>query len=310
MENTLFNEASDAYDKEDYEVAFAIFLKLAESGNLSSMANIAVMYNTGRGVDLDVEKSIKWDEKAIQAGNTASMSNLGITYRMCGDIRKAKFWFEKAIAAGDDETALELAKMYLVSDLEKERVKHYLEMVLTAKHCTEAGRDEARDLLDQLSKSSIAKNQRRFNKASATYDKGDYVAAFDIFLDLAESGDVGSMSQIAIMYGAAQGVDLDFDKSIEWDEKAIQAGSITSMTNLGITHRMRGNVKKAKFWLEKALAAGDSEAALELAKMYLISDLETERAKQYLEMVLAGESCTDAGRDEARELLRQLSGHS
>jgi len=112
------------------------------------------------------------------------------------------------------------------------------------------------------------------------------------------------------MYGAAQGVDLDFDKSIEWDEKAIQAGSITSMTNLGITHRMRGNVKKARFWLEKALAAGDSEAALELAKMYLISDLETERAKQYLELALAGEICTDAGRDEARELLRQLSGHS
>jgi TPR repeat protein len=40
------------------------------------------------------------------------MVNLGITYRLKGDIRKSKAWFEKAIETGDGSAALELAKLY------------------------------------------------------------------------------------------------------------------------------------------------------------------------------------------------------
>lgn len=145
-----------------------------------------------------------------------------------------------------------------------------------------------------------------FDEGSAAYDDGDYDRAFALFLKQAQEGDVDAMSRIAIMYGAGEGTAVDFEKSIAWDEKAIQAGSIISLSNLGITYRMRGDARKAKFWFEKALAAGDNEAALELAKMYLVSELETERVKQYLQLVLTGDNCSEAGREEARELLRDL----
>jgi TPR repeat protein len=145
-----------------------------------------------------------------------------------------------------------------------------------------------------------------FDEASAAYDNGNYEIAFALFLKLAQSGDVDAMTRIASMYGAGEGTSLDFEKSIEWDERAVKSGSITSLSNLGITYRMRGDARQAKLWFEKAIAAGDSEAALDLAKMYLISELETTRVKQYLGLVLAGENCSEAARDEAAEILRNL----
>lgn len=146
-----------------------------------------------------------------------------------------------------------------------------------------------------------------FDEGSAAYDNGNYEKALSIFLMLAQAGDVDSMTRVASMYGTGEGTNLDFEKSIEWDEKAAQAGSVSALSNLGITYRMRGDTRKAKFWFERAIDAGDREAALDLAKMYLISELETVRVLQYLEMVLEGENCSEAARNEAREILHDLS---
>jgi uncharacterized protein len=151
MENSFFDDASLAYDDGDYNLAFALFLKSAHAGDVDSMTRIASMYSTAEGVALDFDKSIEWDEKAAQAGSISSITNLGITYRMRGDLKKAKIWFEKANASGDSEAALHLAKLYLVSELETERVKHYLKLVLSKPSNSEASRDEAKQLLDELS---------------------------------------------------------------------------------------------------------------------------------------------------------------
>jgi TPR repeat protein len=147
MEKSLFDEGSAAYESGDYETAFALFLRSAQGGDVDSMTRVASMYGAGEGANLDFQKSIEWDEKAVEAGSIASISNLGITYRMCGDTRKARFWFEKAIAAGDCEAALDLAKMYLISDLETARIKKYLELVLSGENSSVAAREEAAEIL-------------------------------------------------------------------------------------------------------------------------------------------------------------------
>ncbi len=145
----------------------------------------------------------------------------------------------------------------------------------------------------------------KFKELDALIDNGEFKAAFKQFLHAAEAGDVDAMVRVAYMYAHGQGVSLDFDKSIYWDVVAIKKGSETALYNLGITYRMKGDLRKAKSCFEKSLQAGRGEAALQLAKLYLVSDKELEKVKTYLEIALDHEMC-EASEEEAENLLDEL----
>lgn len=146
-----------------------------------------------------------------------------------------------------------------------------------------------------------------FAIASEAYEKRHFKKALKLFLDSANSGDADSMVMLGVMYGSGKGVEIDFKKSIEWDEKAVAAGSISALLNLGITHRTIGDSIKAKYWFEKSLDAGDVEAALHLAKLYMISESEIERVKKYLDIIINDADALEITKAEAIELLKYLS---
>jgi TPR repeat protein len=150
MTDNLFSIASDAYKKKHYKKAFRLFLDSAKSGDVDSMVMLGVMYGSGRGIEIDFQKSIEWDEKAIAAGSASAILNIGITYRAIGDIVKSKFWFEKSFDAGDIEAALHLAKLYMVSELECKRVKKYLNAIKNNKNALESTKKEAAKLIKYL----------------------------------------------------------------------------------------------------------------------------------------------------------------
>lgn len=147
----------------------------------------------------------------------------------------------------------------------------------------------------------------QFLYADAAYERGDFKEAFDRFLKLAESGDLGGMERVACMYGDGEGTSRDRNKSLEWDLKAATLGSTTSMFNLGITHRNSGDAREANRWFEALHAAGDGDASLELAKMYMISDLEGERIKAYLLATVQSLNVCEASREEAQQLLDEFT---
>ncbi len=146
----IFNEADKAYDEGDFSKALTLFHRAAEMGDDSSMSRIALMYYSGDGVDVDIEKSIEWDKKAVEAGSFTSSLNLAITYRALGDIKKAKDWFEKALKDGNGEAALQLAKLYMVTDKEVETVRKYLQIAIDHDDMYEESVNEARKLLKGL----------------------------------------------------------------------------------------------------------------------------------------------------------------
>lgn len=148
--DALFSAADVAYDNGDYPTALSLFQQAAEAGDSDAMSRLATMYEGGEGVERDIEQSISWDMKAIAAGNRTSLLNLGITYRRLGDIKSAKMWFEKSHAQGDAEAALELAKLYSVSDKEVETVRRYLTEVVSSEYVTQDSIDEAQTLLREL----------------------------------------------------------------------------------------------------------------------------------------------------------------
>ena len=147
-EEALYNMAAEISDQGDFTSAFQLFMEGAERGYGPAMTRVAVMYFQGEGTVWDWDQSIAWDLKAIDQGEDTSLHNLAITYRAKGEITKAKLFFEKSLAKGDFESALDLAKLYMVSEKEQDRVLSYLELVLTADatYITEYGVEEAQRL--------------------------------------------------------------------------------------------------------------------------------------------------------------------
>lgn len=146
----LYLKGDELFEHGDFELAFAAFLSAAEEGCAHSMLRLASMYTCGEGVPCNYDKAIEWELKAVETGEQIALLNLGISYRIKGDIIKAKYWFEKSLEAGDGSGALELAKLYMVSSKEKAKVIGYLQLAISAEDMCESDIEEAEALLAQL----------------------------------------------------------------------------------------------------------------------------------------------------------------
>ncbi len=146
-----------------------------------------------------------------------------------------------------------------------------------------------------------------FTKANKLHEESFYKEAFSLFLKGAELGDTSCMNRVACMYSSGEGVKLDYDNALKWELKAIELGDLTAMTNAAITYRIKGELVKSKEWFEKSLFNGDGAAALQLAKLYMVSDKESENVKKYLNIAISHENMTESCIEESRELLRYLN---
>lgn len=64
--STDYQNACEAYEKEEYEKAFELFYALALEYDVSSQMNIANMFLHGIGVPKDIEKAYSWYEQAAK----------------------------------------------------------------------------------------------------------------------------------------------------------------------------------------------------------------------------------------------------
>lgn len=154
-----------------------------------------------------------------------------------------------------------------------------------------------------MSQASIS----HFERGHALEEQGFFEQAFEEFMAGANAGDAFCMTRLALLYTLGKGVACcDYDKAIEWETKAHEAGSPMALFNLGITHRMKGDLLEARSCFEKALSAGDNSAALELAKLYVVSPKESETVQYYLGLALSDDSLGEAAREDAQKLLAQV----
>ena len=152
-----FKRADAYYNSKNYELAFKIFLKLAEEGDDNSMDRIGSMYDSGEGVEYNLEQAIYWYEKALEKGCLNSRHNLGVTYRRHGDMLKAKYWFEESIKHGNLDSALDLAKLLMVCEDKKDQVVFYLKLCSEDKNGYEDTISEANELLVTLDRRKNSK---------------------------------------------------------------------------------------------------------------------------------------------------------
>jgi len=91
-------------------------------------------------------------------------------------------------------------------------------------------------------------------------------------------------------------------------QAGVQARRQWRCFQLAMHYRKRGDVGEAYRWFQHSVEAGDNEAHLALAKIWLHERENTPKAIKHLKAVFQGNSrdVSELGRDEARTMLRRL----
>lgn len=147
-----------------------------------------------------------------------------------------------------------------------------------------------------------------FDEANQAWDAGDKKRAFKLFLVAARNGEEDAFNSIGYFFDHGIGVKKDPGSAYAWYRRAAMRGNLAGCLNLGVWYRDAGNLRRSKFWFEKAYTQGDGSAAHELGKIYLSqrSSISAKRARQYLAKAVASKYIAEDERQEAKALLSKL----
>ncbi len=144
-----------------------------------------------------------------------------------------------------------------------------------------------------------------FLRASRLWDEGDLRAAYRTFLLGARLGDVGAQLTVGYFFDNGVGVRRSGAKAVYWYRRAIRRGNFAAANNLGTLYRDEGRWELAERWLRRAIALGDDDANLNLAKMLKKLPGRGREVLPLLRAVVRSNSATPASQEEARRLIRR-----
>lgn len=152
--DVLFRLGHDAEEAGDLPTAVRNFQRGAILGDTMAMTRLAYMYDVGLGVAEDKSEAMRLYRRAWRMeGNLCAANNIAILYRERGNRRAMFQWFRRAAERGDGDADLDLAKCYLrglgVRRDGAAGLRH-LRAAIGSDYVTEANREEAQALLDQL----------------------------------------------------------------------------------------------------------------------------------------------------------------
>ena len=113
-----FQQGLEATKRGDYQIAFKLWLPLAEQGNATTQFNVGLMYAEGQGVKQDDVEAIKWFRKAAEQGLAQAQYSLGLMYAEGRGVKQddveAVKWYRKAAEQGHARAQLLLGYSYLL----------------------------------------------------------------------------------------------------------------------------------------------------------------------------------------------------
>lgn len=160
---------------------------------------------------------------------------------------------------------------------------------------------------DCNSLSQEIKANRLYQDAEKYWRKGHLRAAFRLFLAAAKAGQGPAFETVANFYDLGVGVTADQDAALYWYQRAYRNGSGIAANNIGVIWRDKKKLGRALSWLRRAVALGDGDANLQIAKIYLGSKRHQAKAIHYLKRTCQAANATQGSREEARRLLRQAT---
>jgi uncharacterized protein len=111
-----WEDATEAYNRQDYATAVRLYKPLADQGDAHSQYNLGVMYVNGQGVPKDDTQAMKWYRLAADQGDASAQYNLGLMYDygtgVPKDYAQAMKWYRLAADQGDASAQHNLGFMY------------------------------------------------------------------------------------------------------------------------------------------------------------------------------------------------------
>lgn len=115
-----------------------------------------------------------------------------------------------------------------------------------------------------------------FSKGLEAYHAGDYQAALQEWLPLAEQGDAGAQYNLGHMYFNGNGVPQDYAESAKWNRLAAEQGLAMAQSSLGWLFDNGNGVPQdyaeAVKWYRLAAEQGNAAAQNNLGLNYLMGD--------------------------------------
>jgi TPR repeat protein len=147
--DALFVRADELEDSGNLTAAFRLFLAAAKAGDRGCQLNVGNYYDDGKGIRRNRVAALYWYKRAYRRGVAAAANNIGILWRNECQPKRALSWFRRAAKMGDDEANLEIAKYYIGEEKSPRKAIPHLERVCRSNRVTEAGAEEAAQLLKQ-----------------------------------------------------------------------------------------------------------------------------------------------------------------
>lgn len=275
-EQSKFDEAMIAYELNDYKTAINLFTNLAKNGDSRAQAKLALMYEQGNGLKLNIEESIKWHIKAAEGGESESQAKIAGFYLRGSngfkkDIWKAMKWFRKAAVQGNSESVANIAYMFYEGIGVKQ---DYIEASKWYKKAADKG-----FLSSQHDLGIIYQHGYGFNR--------DYEKANSWYRKAANQGFIHSQDNLLYMYKKGFGVPVKEEHlKFKWFLEIAKKGDITAQYLVGDLYYHGKGIPnsdiKSYAWLGVAAANG-YKAAISLRNKVELSldDKELNNSRDY-----------------------------
>lgn len=142
-------------------------------------------------------------------------------------------------------------------------------------------------------------------RAEKQEERGNLRAAFRLMLAAAKLGNASAQINVANYYDDARGVRRNRSAALYWYKRAYRRGSSTAAHNIGVVWRNERNFRRAIYWFRRAVELGSPESNLDIAKHFLHNEKDARTAIRYLKRVRPKGWVSEAGLEEAAELVLQ-----
>jgi len=264
-------------------------LRKANNGDADAMNWIGYDYMQGDRVQQNYVTAMEWFQKAAEKGNASAMIWVGLLFfngqGVAQDYSKAMEWFRKAAANGNTgklhtveqgETLYGLAKRYGVT----------MDELISANPGSDKGIKKGQELVIPCDGTSA-------------------YAIIDAPQQVQEAG--WAMFNIGNLYFDAKGVTQDYDKAMEWYQKAADIDYLPAIHNVGYLYYHGYGVpqdyKKAFQYFSRASERGYALSKGKLGEMYYNGYYVEQDYDKAFELLKKAAEATDGSNGDAMKRL-------
>jgi TPR repeat protein len=209
----MIQDAHNAYNSQNYELAFKLYEDLASKGDADAQTSLGFMYQNAQGCEKDDAKALELYTKAAEAKQPYALFNLGILYMNgLGGVEHNQFKaHEMFLEAAIKEVPQAMYEVALMFERGLGCVQNYSEAAFWYEEGAKRGHLEA------------------FNNLGVLYKEGhgviqDDARCFICFSRAAEGGLAQGLYNLGQLYDQGVGCDQDHDKALEYCRQAAYKG--------------------------------------------------------------------------------------